>query len=30
MSGIEARVHTYKEFTHNVLPRVKRLGYNCI
>jgi 1,4-alpha-glucan branching enzyme len=30
MSGIEPRVHSYKEFTANVLPRVKKLGYNCI
>lgn len=30
MAGIEPRVHTYKEFTQNVLPRVKDLGYNTI
>ena len=30
MSGIEARIHTYKEFIKVMLPRVKYLGYNCI
>lgn len=30
MAGIEPRVHSYKEFTQNVLPRVKDLGYNCV
>lgn len=26
MSGIEERVHTYKEFRENVLHRIKKLG----
>ena len=30
MAGIESRVHSFKEFTKNVLPRVKSLGYNTI
>ena len=30
MAGIEPRVHTFKEFTNTVLPRVVRLGYNVI
>lgn len=30
MAGIEPRVHTYKEFTRNVLPMVKKDGYNAI
>ena len=30
MAGIEPRLHSYKEFTKNVLPRIKSLGYNCI
>jgi len=30
MSGVEERVHTYKEFQYNVLPRIKKLGYNVI
>eukprot|EP01017_Pseudomicrothorax_dubius_P043586 TRINITY_DN7285_c0_g2_i2.p1 TRINITY_DN7285_c0_g2~~TRINITY_DN7285_c0_g2_i2.p1 ORF type:complete len:726 (-),score=176.72 TRINITY_DN7285_c0_g2_i2:113-2290(-) len=30
MAGIEPRVHTYKEFTKIVLPRIKKLGYNAI
>lgn len=30
MAGIEPRVHTFKEFTNTVLPRVVKLGYNVI
>ena len=30
ISTPEARVGTYKEFTANVLPRIKNLGYNTI
>ncbi|CAD8081375.1 unnamed protein product [Paramecium primaurelia] len=30
MAGIEPRVHTFKEFTQTVLPRVVKLGYNVI
>lgn len=30
ISSPELRITTYKEFTNNVLPRVKRLGYNII
>lgn len=30
ISGPEGRVHTYAEFTKNMLPRIKDLGYNCI
>ncbi|MCL2094838.1 alpha-amylase family glycosyl hydrolase [Candidatus Saccharibacteria bacterium] len=30
MSGEEARVSTFLEFTEKVLPRIKRLGYNAI
>jgi len=30
MAGIEERVHTFKEFTKFVLPRVVELGYNTI
>lgn len=30
MSGVEERVHTFKEFTRDVLPRVVQLGYNTI
>jgi len=30
MAGIDPRVHTYKEFTKEVLPRIKDLGYNCV
>ena len=30
MAQEEGRVGTYREFTENVLPRVKRLGYNAI
>ena len=26
----EGKVATYKEFTHNVLPKIKDLGYNCV
>eukprot|EP00128_Syssomonas_multiformis_P008502 Colp12_sorted_trinity150504_noHs@6785 len=26
----DPKVATYREFTHNVLPRIKGLGYNCI
>jgi len=30
MAGKEERVHTYREFADEVLPRVKKLGYNCV
>jgi 1,4-alpha-glucan branching enzyme len=30
MSGEEGRVHTYREFADEVLPRVKRGGYNTV
>jgi 1,4-alpha-glucan branching enzyme len=30
ISTSEARVGTYKEFTQNILPRIKNLGYNTI
>ena len=30
ISTSELRVGTYKEFTRNVLPRIKKLGYNVI
>lgn len=30
MSGEEGRVHTYREFADDVLPRVKRGGYNTL
>lgn len=30
MSGEEERVHTYNEFRENILPRVKKAGYNVI
>jgi 1,4-alpha-glucan branching enzyme len=30
ISTAEPRVGTYKEFTLNVLPRIKNLGYNAI
>ncbi len=30
MSGEEERVHTYREFADQVLPRVAQLGYNTI
>mmetsp|Transcript_66966 Transcript_66966/g.160397 ORF Transcript_66966/g.160397 Transcript_66966/m.160397 type:complete len:1446 (+) Transcript_66966:129-4466(+) len=30
MSSIEPRVATYLEFKENVLPRIKRLGYNAV
>lgn len=30
MSGEEGRVSTYNEFRKNVLPRIKKLGYNTI
>ncbi|KAK0634782.1 alpha-glucan branching enzyme [Bombardia bombarda] len=30
ISSPELRVATYKEFTHNMLPRIKSLGYNVI
>ena len=30
MAGEEERVHTYKEFTKNMLPRIKADGYNCV
>ena len=30
ISSPETRITTYKEFTHNVLPHIKSLGYNVI
>ena len=30
MGGEEPRVHTYREFADNVLPRVKKAGYNTV
>ena len=30
MANEEERIGTYREFTENVLPRVKKDGYNCI
>lgn len=30
MSSEEEKVSTYKEFTRNVLPRIKKDGYNCV
>lgn len=30
ISSPELRVTTYREFTHNVLPRIHKLGYNVI
>jgi len=30
MAGKEQRIHTYKEFEENILPRISKLGYNCI
>jgi 1,4-alpha-glucan branching enzyme len=30
MAVKEARLGTYKEFTRDILPYVKDLGYNCI
>jgi 1,4-alpha-glucan branching enzyme len=30
ISSTESKVATYKEFTANVLPRIKALGYNAI
>ena len=30
MSGEEGKVSTYKEFTKNILPRIKKAGYNTI
>jgi len=30
ISTSEGRVGTYKEFTENILPRIKKLGYNVI
>jgi 1,4-alpha-glucan branching enzyme len=30
ISTPEMKVGSYKEFEDNVLPRIKKLGYNCI
>ena len=30
MAGVEPRVHTYKEFTKDILPMIKKNGYNAI
>ncbi len=30
MAGEEARVHTYREFADNILPRIMKAGYNTV
>lgn len=30
MAGEEERIHSYREFADNVLPRIARLGYNVV
>ena len=30
IASSEGRVATYREFADNVLPRIRRLGYNCV
>ncbi|CAE7686111.1 SBE2.1, partial [Symbiodinium sp. CCMP2456] len=30
MGTVEPKVSTYVEFADNVLPRIKRMGYNCV
>lgn len=30
MAGEEERIHSYREFADNVLPRIKKLGYNVV
>lgn len=30
MAGEEGRVHSYREFADNIIPRIKKLGYNVI
>ena len=30
IASSEAKVASYKDFTYNVIPRIKKLGYNCI
>jgi len=30
MAGEEARVHTYREFADNILPRIVKAGYNTV
>ncbi|MFK7852395.1 MAG: alpha-amylase family glycosyl hydrolase [Akkermansiaceae bacterium] len=30
MSGEEPRLHTYREFTNQILPRIQKAGYNTI
>jgi 1,4-alpha-glucan branching enzyme len=30
MSGIEEQVHSFNHFRENVLPRIKKLGYNVV
>lgn len=30
MGSVEPKVATYVEFADNVLPRIKRMGYNCV
>ncbi|OHT10755.1 1,4-alpha-glucan-branching enzyme [Tritrichomonas foetus] len=30
MAGVDPRVHTYKEFTRDILPMIKKNGYNAI
>ncbi len=30
MAGVEERVHTFNEFTRDMLPRIKTQGYNAV
>lgn len=30
MAGVDPRIHTYKEFTRDILPMVKKDGYNAL
>ena len=30
ISSSEGKICTYREFTQNIIPRIKQLGYNCI
>ncbi len=30
MAGEEARLHSYREFADNIIPRIAKMGYNCI
>lgn len=29
IAGEEGKVSSYRDFAHNVIPRIKKLGYNC-